>query len=83
MTTIVVDTSVRDQLQTARDVVEFRDPAGRVIGRYAPVPSAEILAGLDLPSDEELDRRTRESRRFTADEVMNRIRSLKGKRDGG
>jgi hypothetical protein len=78
MTTITVDAAVRDQLIVARDIVEFRDPEGRLIGQFSAVPKkSSLFADIEFPSEEELDRRTREGRRFTPEQVLERLRSLR------
>ena len=74
MTTIVVDDDTREKLLAARDTVEFRDRQGRLLGRLPVefIPAVET----DFPSDEELDRRMREDRSYTPEEVIERLRSL-------
>jgi hypothetical protein len=47
-----------------------------VIGQFVPTPVRSIWDEIDAPSDEELDRQLHESRRFTAEEVMERLRFL-------
>lgn len=78
MVTIVVDAAIRDKLLAAADSqVELRDESGRVIGKYCPTKVE--YPDLDV-STEELDRRMRESPRYTAEQVMERLRRL---RDAG
>lgn len=75
MVTIVVDAAVRDKLLAAADSqVELRDESGRVIGKY--LPTKFEYPELDV-STEELDRRMREERTYTAAEVMERLRRLR------
>jgi len=82
MKTIVVDAALRDKLLAAGDVAEIQDDLGRVIGRFVAVPPPVVyVLDEELPSDEELDRRMREGRNYTAEEVIERIRSLKGRRN--
>jgi hypothetical protein len=82
MTTIVVDAAIRDQLISARDGVEFRDPEGRLIGQFSLVQKkSSMFADIEFPSEEELDRRMRDGRRFTPEQVMERLRSLRGSKD--
>jgi hypothetical protein len=80
MQKIVVDAALRDQLVAVRDVAEFQDSSGRVIGRFVAVPLPEEYLDEEFPSDEELDRRLRESPRYTTDQVLERLRSLRGSR---
>ena len=77
MTTIVVDDAIRDQLRAARDTIEFRDRQGRLLAQLpvAVLPPDES----DFPSDEEIDRRMREGRSYSPEEVMERLRSLRGR----
>ncbi len=75
MVTIVVDAAIRDKLLSAADSqVELRDEAGRVIGKY--LPTSIEYPDLDV-SNEELDRRMREERSYSAAEVMERLRRLR------
>ena len=76
MKTIVVTEALRDQMLAAGKEALIQDPSGRVIGRFVAETSNDPEAD-DWPSDEELDRRTRESRRFTPEQVMERLRSLR------
>ena len=82
MSTIVIDAATRDKLLAAGGVVEFRDEAGNLVGRFARTdgppdapPGYEIVG--DWPSDEEIDRRLRESKRYSAAEVEERLRRLR------
>lgn len=78
MTTIVVDAGLRAKLLAAGTAVEFRDEAGNVIRRFVDVAGRTSSAAEDVePTEEELDRREREERRFTADEVLDRLRGLR------
>ena len=78
MTTIVVDSAIRDQLITAREMVEFRDADGRLIGQFSLVTKKPSrFEGVEFPSEEELERRTREGKRFTTEQVIERLRSAR------
>ncbi len=78
MTTIVVDDSLREKLLAAGESVEFRDEAGNLIRQFVAVTNGDSAAGDDTDvTDEELDRREREERRFTADQVLDRLRELR------
>lgn len=78
MSTIVVDKAMRAKLLAAGDLAEIRDESGQVIGRFlaAPPPVVYVMEG-ELPSDEEIDRRLREGRGFSTEEVLERLRSLR------
>ena len=77
MKSIVVDGPLRDELLAAGEVAELKDSSGRVLGRFVAVPPTVYVVEGDLPSEEELDRRLRESRRFTTDQVIEHLRSLR------
>jgi hypothetical protein len=81
MSTIVVDQAMRAKLLAAGDLAQIRDEHGQVIGRFlaTPPPVVYVMEG-ELPSDEEIDRRLREGRSFTPEEVMERLRSLRGQK---
>jgi hypothetical protein len=80
MSTIVVDTGLRNKLLAAGATAEIRDESGGLIGRFVADPRA--LYEIEGPevSDEELDRRERDDREYTPDEVMQRLRELRGDR---
>jgi hypothetical protein len=80
MKPIVVDAAHRDKLLAATDVAEVRDDSGKVIGQFVPksLSIVHVVEG-ELPSDEELDRRMREGRSFTTQEVLERLHELRGK----
>ena len=76
MPTIIVDDAIRDQLRAAKDTVEFRDRQGRLL---AQVPLHCLPPDdSEFPSEEELERIMREDRSYSVEEVMERLRSLKG-----
>jgi hypothetical protein len=79
MTAIVVDAAFRAKLLAAGGEAEIRDEDGNLIGRFVGASNNGIEPIRDLVdiSDEELDRREREERRFTADQVLDRIRGLR------
>lgn len=84
MSTVVIDAALREKLLAAGSVVEFRDESGVLIGRFArtdgpPTPPPGYVIEGDWPSDEEIERRLRESKRYTAEEVMERLRQLRKK----
>lgn len=78
MASVVVDAATREKLlANPREIVEVRDETGQVIGSFVAGANTYVMAadGMDI-SDEELDRRIREDKRFSAAEVMERLRSL-------
>ena len=78
MNAVVVDTPTRDRLLGAGSQVEIRDESGAVIGKFVRFTRmGKYLVEGEWPSDEELDRRTREGKRVTAAQVEERLRKLK------
>ena len=78
MNAVVVDAQTRDKLLGAGGEVEVRDESGTVIGRFTKVTRVgEYLIEGEWPSDEEIDRRLREGKRYSAAEVEERLRKLK------
>jgi hypothetical protein len=64
---------------TAPLLGEVRDGAGKLVVRFpAPEPTVVVMQG-EYPSEEELDRRLREDKSYTAEQVMERLRSLREK----
>jgi hypothetical protein len=71
---VILDAATSAKLLAAGAVVEFRDEAGELIGRFTrtdgsptPPPGYEIVG--EWPSDEEIDRREREGKFYSAAEV--------------
>lgn len=79
MSTIVINAELRAKLLSTSGVAVLRDEAGNVIGRFVPQTSDSKVSNrnFDDVTDEELDRREREDRRFTADQVRDRLRGLR------
>jgi hypothetical protein len=75
MKTIVVTEALRDQLLAAGNEAIIQDSSGRIIGRFFAEQSDDAVD--DWPSDEELDRRVRESPRYSTEQVMERLRTLR------
>jgi hypothetical protein len=76
MSTVIVDRAMRDKLFAATGEVEIRDEAGELIGVLKKTPKFDPYANVDWPSDEEIERRLREGRSYTAEEVMDHLRKL-------
>ena len=77
MASVVVDAATREKLLAGGDLVEVKDEAGTVIGKFVagPNPLIFVAEGMDI-SDEELDRRERDERGYSPEEVMERLRRL-------
>ncbi|MBX9581715.1 MAG: hypothetical protein K2X87_15540 [Gemmataceae bacterium] len=81
MSKITIDGPTLEKLRAAAgETVEMVDEAGNLVGRFVKHTrvTSEML-GDDWPSDEELDRRLREDRRYTVAEVEERIQQLREK----
>jgi hypothetical protein len=73
---ITLDAAVAEQLKQASEVVELRDPSGRLIGHFTPQinPSEWELDGPEL-TDEEEERIYKENKWYTFEEVMAHLKS--------
>ena len=78
MSTVVIDGPTRDKFLAAKGTVEVRDEAGALIGQFTKLTQIGpyVVEG-EWPSDEEINRRLREGKRFTAAQVEERLRKLK------
>lgn len=78
MNAVVVDAPTRDRLIGAGGETLVRDEAGTIIGRFTRFTRiGEHLIEGEMPSDEELNRRVREGRRYSTVEVLERLQKLK------
>lgn len=78
MSTVIIDGATRDKLLAASGVIEVCDEAGKLIGRFTKYThmGPYIIEG-EWPSEEEIERRLREGKRYTAAEIEARLRKLK------
>ena len=77
MSKVVIDGPTRDKLLAAGGAIELVDEAGNPVGRFVKYTRVEKhVLGPDWPSDEEIDRRLREDKRYTVAEVNERIHKL-------
>ncbi|OWK38159.1 hypothetical protein [Fimbriiglobus ruber] len=78
MSTVIIDGATRDKLLAASGEIELRDETGTPIGKFVKYTKiGKYIVEGEWPSDEELDRRTREGKRYSADQVEERLRKLK------
>lgn len=79
MISIVIDAQLRTRLLAQPGVTELRDESGQVIGRFVRLTGIDstIPAELMDVSDEELERREASDRRFTGEEVLQRLREFR------
>ena len=70
MKNVVVDAVLKEKLLSNGGQVEIRDESGAVIGKFVKFTRIGnyVIEG-EWPSDEELDRRVREGKRYTAAQV--------------
>lgn len=81
MGSIVVDAATRELLLSGGKV-EVRDESGALVCRVTrakdawPAPPPGYVMDGEWPSDEEIERRMREGKRYTIEQVLERLRSL-------
>lgn len=78
VTPIVLDANLASQLSNVSQPVELRDPSGKVLGHFTPLPnSAEWEYLTPDISPEELRRRCQSNEpRYTTAEVLKRLEQL-------
>lgn len=79
MSVVVIDDATREKLLATEEYeVEVRDETGVVVGRFIRQQRAEDYEILgEVASEEEIERRRRESPRYTAEQVEERLRRLR------
>jgi hypothetical protein len=79
MSVVVIDAGTCDKLLAADEYeVEVRDESGAVIGKFVRRQRAEDYEILgEVVSEEEIERRRRESPFYTAEQVEERLRRLR------
>jgi len=80
MSFVIRDQQAIETFASAQEPIEVRAPDGRVLGRFVPVESSKKMSYPELGiTDEEFERRANDPnvRWYTADEVMERLRSLR------
>ena len=77
MSTVTIDGPTRDRLLAAGGTVELVDEAGNPVGKAVVYIRSGNYFVDDWPSDEEIDRRLREGKRYSVAEVNERIRQLR------
>lgn len=74
MTTFTLPGEIGQQLIAAQKCIALCDDSGKTIGYFTPAASEAVLD--PQISEEELDRREREERTYTSEEVRARLRNL-------
>jgi hypothetical protein len=76
MSQLTLDSALAKQLHAFQDVVELRDPAGNLVGRFVPAGMAEYES-VEPPIDEgELQRREKSTKWHTTVEVLAHLQRL-------
>jgi hypothetical protein len=61
MTRITIDAATVAKLKDARDMVELRDEAGRIVGHFLPGPPRDEKGNIVIPlTDQELEEASRQ-----------------------
>lgn len=66
MSQLTLDAALAEQLHAFRDIVELRDPAGNLLGRFVP-EYEPIEPDID---EKELQRREKSTQWYTTDELL-------------
>ena len=74
MPSMVLDEATRQQLCTVSKSTLLYDAVGNVVGMFTP---ASTLNAPPYLSDEEIDRRANSDKRYTTEEVLKHLKSLK------
>lgn len=78
MSTVTIDGSMRDKLLAAGGAAKLVDEAGNLVAEVVVCyRSGKYVMEGDWPSDEEIERRLREGKRYSVAEVNERIRQLR------
>lgn len=77
MSVVVVDEATKAKLLAAGPGAEIRDEAGNLIGRFGE--REVFVMDTPWPSEEEIQRRLRDERSYTPEQVTDRLRELRGK----
>jgi len=77
MNQIVIDNETKSQLGDFTEPVEICDAAGRVLGRLIPaIKESDDERYVPAISEEELQRREREDKWYTTQEVLDHLENL-------
>ncbi len=84
MSHITLDPNLSKQLREFTEAVELREPSGRVLGRFVPLPDMTdwVPVSPDV-SEEELDRRERETDSYSTAEVLAHLENLQCPKSDG
>jgi hypothetical protein len=78
MNTITIDSIISSKLSAAAGVVELRDPAGKILGRFIPHwDMADWESIRPELSEEELRRRTLETESYSTAEMLAYLENVK------
>ena len=71
---VIVDQTIRAKLGNLQEWLEFCDESGQVLGYFTPTRDPSLYAG--MASEEELDRREKETEWYTTAEVLKHLENL-------
>ena len=78
MSAIVIPSALREQLLAVHGTVELRDEQGLLVGEFVRKLDLSEYEVIGTPfTREEVEEHLRSSRRFTPEQVMERLRSIK------
>lgn len=84
MNRIVVDATFKARLTSAGGVVRIEDERGVLLGQFvAATTSSGCTLADPIPDTAELERRFRESSRYSSEHVLQRLAKLRGSPDEG
>ena len=76
MSQLTLDSALAKQLHAFQEIVELRDPAGNLVGRFVPAELAEYERTEPNMDEAELQRREKSNQWHTTDEVLAHLQSL-------
>ena len=77
MEKLTIDKATLARLGNLRNQYEICDDSGRLLGRFFPVAEQNLYDEIDLEiSEEELDRRSRETDVYSTSEVLRHLERL-------
>ena len=76
MSQLTLDSALAKQLHALQDIVELRDPAGNLLGRFVPADIADYERVEPPIDEEEMLRREKSTKWHTTDEVLAHLQTL-------
>ena len=81
MTQVIVDDALRSKLHNLSEPLEFRDPSGKVMGRFIPAfdPSEYEPWEPEFSEEELREQELSNEKRYTTAEVLAHLKSLESR----